>query len=90
MITNKKIMGLIEIGDPLLIFSENYSIIETFNKLLKFHLIDIINGQVVLTQKGEGARTVGFDKALAKLQEEEIKEIRDINQKCGDLLISLF
>lgn len=83
-------MELIETGDPLLIFSENYPLIETFNNLLKFQLIDIINGKVVLTSKGEEARAIGFDKALAKLKEEELKEIRITNKKRGNRLISLF
>lgn len=83
-------MELIEIGNPLLIFSEDYSLIETFSNLLKFQLIDIKKGRVVLTRKGEAARTIGFNQALANLKEEELKDISNLNKTRDARLISFF
>ena len=66
----EKIIELIDKGDCLSILAED-SLQENFNELLKYRLIDIVDDKVVLTRKGEEAKTVGFEKVIAQLRNEE-------------------
>lgn len=71
MNTTNKIHELIDKGDPLLVFQENYLIIEIFQELLKLQLVDVVEDKIVLTSKGEEAKAMGFDNVIAKLRKAE-------------------
>lgn len=74
MKSTEKIIGLIQKGDPIPILAED-SLVEIFNELLKFNLIDIIEDRVVLTSKGEEAKNIGLEKVVNELKiREELKE----------------
>lgn len=70
----EKIIKLIEKGDPIPILAEA-GVVDCFNELLRYELIDIVNEKVILTQKGEQARITGLDQFLQELKtKEELKD----------------
>ncbi len=73
MKSTEKVIELIHKGDPVAILAE-VALVDNFNELLKYELIDIINEKVILTKKGKKARDLGFDKVIAELKiQEELK-----------------
>ncbi len=96
MKTLDKVLKLVEKGDATLILAEK-NLTETFNELLKYELIDINDGKVKLTAKGEKAQTAGISAFVQKLQREaEMKEFSGKQGKIGhtffmiSLLLFLF
>ena len=70
MASTEKILELIDKGDCLSILAED-SLQETFNELLKYNFIDIVDDRIVLTPKGEEAKALGVEKVLAQLRGEK-------------------
>lgn len=66
----KKIIDLIERGDPIAILAED-SLKGQFNELLRHRLIDVVNEKVILTKKGEEARALGIDKVIPHLNNQD-------------------
>lgn len=70
----ERIIRLIEEGDPIPLLADT-GVVDCFNELLRYELIDIVNEKVILTQKGEQAKTVGLDQFLHDLKtKEELKD----------------
>lgn len=70
MRSTQKLIELIKNGDAIAILAED-SLIEKFNDLLKYNLIDIVDDKIILTPKGENAMNMGLDNILAKLSLQE-------------------
>lgn len=75
MKATEKIVELIENGDPIPLLAEA-SLVDSFNELLRFQLIDIVEDKVKLTPKGEEAKIIGLDEVLVQLKTEE--ELEDL------------
>lgn len=65
--STQRIIELIKNGDAIAILAED-SLIESFNELLKYNLIDIVDDKIVLTSMGEKALNKGLDSTLANIR----------------------
>ncbi|MDR9457645.1 MAG: hypothetical protein RI572_09560 [Salegentibacter sp.] len=70
MRSTQKLIELIKKRDVLAILAED-SLVEDFNELLKYELIDIVDDKVMLTPKGEKDRNIGLDEILTKFRIQE-------------------
>lgn len=86
MTSTEKLITLIDKGDPVPILAED-SLVESFNELLKYGLIDIVNDRVILTAKGIEAKHKGLNQVLYDLNvQEELKEFSKDAQKKENIL----
>lgn len=77
----QRLFELIKNGDAIAILAED-SLIEKFNELLRYDLMDIVDDKIVLTSKGEKAMNMGLDNILAELK---AKELRKFSKKSNNL-----
>ncbi|HEY9184598.1 MAG TPA: hypothetical protein VIM94_04675 [Salegentibacter sp.] len=70
MKSTQKLIELIKNGDAIAILAED-SLIEGFNELLKYDLMDIVDDKIILTPKGEKAMDIGLDNILSELKAPE-------------------
>ncbi|WP_372918910.1 hypothetical protein [Salegentibacter sp.] len=77
----QRLFELIKNGNAIAILAED-SLIEKFNELLKYNLMDIVDDKIVLTSKGEKAMNMGLDNILAELK---AKELRKFSKKSNNL-----
>ncbi len=69
-------MKLIDKGDVVSLLADK-TLVENFNELFKYGLIDYSNNNIKLTPKGMDARNVGMDKFLAEIKNQE--ELKDFS-----------
>lgn len=67
----ERLIKLIDEGDPEVILAED-SLVPKFNELLKYDLVVIKDDRVFLTEKGQTAKTHGFDYIID--QEKKVKK----------------
>ncbi|MGY5850960.1 hypothetical protein [Salegentibacter sp. F14] len=80
MISTQRLIELIKNGDAIAILAED-SLIEKFNELLKYNLIDIVDDKIILTTEGENAMNMGLDNILAKLSLQEHQKFSENPKK---------
>lgn len=78
--STQKLIELIKNGDAIAILAED-SLIEKFNELLKYNLIDIVDDKIILTTKGENAMNMGLDNIMAKLNLQEHQKFSENPKK---------
>lgn len=71
-----KILKLIDKGD-LVSLLDDKTLVENFNELIKYELIEYRNHKVILTTKGREARIGGIEKIIAEIKNKE--ELKDFS-----------
>lgn len=82
-----KILKLIDKGDVISLLADE-SLVENFNELFKYGLIDNKNNKIQLTPTGLDARRVGMEKYIAAIKNKE--ELKDFSVEVQNKELKIF